>query len=228
MAQRNALLISVVITAFLLVMAGGVAARVSAIPVAAAAEAATATVAPTDVLPTAAPTIDAAAAIQSAANLRMLAYKDTIDAANAKLAEAYATQQKLTAQLAASHRASYQAAPTQAPAMPNYPITPDMATTIAVNAGYGGHMTRGPELVLFQGTVAYEVLFDSGVVYVDANTGAVLFNNAVVFAGSSASSAPSAPSAPPVAQAAPPTTGGGGGGGEGGGDDGGGHHRGGG
>ena len=37
-------------------------------------------------------------------------------------------------------------------------------------------MIREPELVLFEGKVAYEVGFTRGVVYVDANDGTVLFN----------------------------------------------------
>ncbi len=39
-------------------------------------------------------------------------------------------------------------------------------------------MIREPELVLFEGKVAYEVGLTRGVVYVDANDGTVLFNGA--------------------------------------------------
>jgi hypothetical protein len=39
-------------------------------------------------------------------------------------------------------------------------------------------MIRAPELVRFEGKVAYEIGFTRGVVYVDANTGAVLYNGA--------------------------------------------------
>src|SRR5581483_4051927 len=65
-----------------------------------------------------------------------------------------------------------------APAAPDYPITPDMAAAIALNVVPGGQLTRPPELVDFQGTVAYEVMLAQGAVYVDANTGQVLYNAA--------------------------------------------------
>jgi hypothetical protein len=64
------------------------------------------------------------------------------------------------------------------PPAPAYAVSPDMALTIATNVAPGAKLTRQPELVNFQGIVAYEVLFDRGAVYVDANSGQVLYNGA--------------------------------------------------
>jgi hypothetical protein len=58
-------------------------------------------------------------------------------------------------------------------------VSPDMARAIALAAAPGSVVLRDPELVLYQGAVAYEVALNSGAVYVDANSGAVLANTAV-------------------------------------------------
>ncbi|HEY4721292.1 MAG TPA: PepSY domain-containing protein, partial [Anaerolineae bacterium] len=68
-------------------------------------------------------------------------------------------------------------------------------------------LMRGPELVLYNGVVVYEVLFGRGAFYIDANTGQVLST------GGSGAKPPSSKPAPP-----PPS-----GGGEHGDDDDGGH-----
>ena len=57
-------------------------------------------------------------------------------------------------------------------------VSPERAATIALNAAAGTTLTRPPELVNFQGTIAYEVVLDRGMVYVDANTGQVIYNGA--------------------------------------------------
>ena len=57
-------------------------------------------------------------------------------------------------------------------------ITAAQATEIAQRAAPGAKLTRPPELVNFQGSVAYEVLLNQGTLYVDANSGSVLFNSA--------------------------------------------------
>ena len=57
-------------------------------------------------------------------------------------------------------------------------ITVAQATEIAQRAAPGAKLTRTPELVNFQGSVAYEVLLNQGTLYVDANSGSVLFNSA--------------------------------------------------
>ena len=55
-------------------------------------------------------------------------------------------------------------------------------------------MIRTPELVRFEGKVAYEVGFTRGVVYVDATSGAVLFNGTQGKGGGGQAAAQPAPS----------------------------------
>jgi uncharacterized membrane protein YkoI len=59
-----------------------------------------------------------------------------------------------------------------------YPISSDRAAYIALSAAPGSYLVKNPELVSFQGVVAYEVTLNSGQVYVDANNGQILFNGA--------------------------------------------------
>lgn len=54
------------------------------------------------------------------------------------------------------------------------PITSAQAVSIARDAVRGARLEQAPELVDFQGTVAYEVLLDRATVYVDATTGEVI------------------------------------------------------
>jgi hypothetical protein len=53
-------------------------------------------------------------------------------------------------------------------------ISGDRALVLAIKLVPGSIPTRDAELVNFQGTPAYEVVLNSGTVYVDAQTGAVL------------------------------------------------------
>ncbi len=57
-------------------------------------------------------------------------------------------------------------------------ISSDQAAQIALGLVPGAQLTTAPRLVNFQGAVAYEVALNQGNVYVDANTGQVLFNSA--------------------------------------------------
>jgi len=70
------------------------------------------------------------------------------------------------------------AAPAQAPApiVPTYKVSPEQATAIAQAAANNNPMTRGPELVSYEGQVAYEVMFAPGAIYIAANSGQILFN----------------------------------------------------
>jgi hypothetical protein len=56
-------------------------------------------------------------------------------------------------------------------------LAADQAARITANIVPNAKLVRTPELVDLQGTVAYEVVLAQGVVYIDANTGAVLFNS---------------------------------------------------
>ncbi|MBI5301660.1 MAG: hypothetical protein HY868_05955 [Chloroflexi bacterium] len=72
----------------------------------------------------------------------------------------------------------------QANAQPNAPVTssqaiqltPQQATTFAMNAAPRTRFTRAPELVLYNSALAYEFAYERGALYVDANTGAVMSN----------------------------------------------------
>ncbi len=180
MTQKTALLLSVVLTAFVLVTGGGIVARVSqsaTIPAAAAA-------APT-VAPTAAPTSDVTAQLQEIMQQREAQYRQLIDQANQRLADMNTQLAKAQAAQAAAARsaASAPAAAASASAQaaaPQVALSPEAARDIAIQAANFATMIRVPELVRFEGKVAYEVGFTRGAVYVDANTGAVLYNGTQV------------------------------------------------
>lgn len=70
-------------------------------------------------------------------------------------------------------------APIEPPA-PAYAISPDAAGAIALGSAPGSTLTRTPELVSFQRIAAYEVLLDRGAMYVDANSGQILYSGATV------------------------------------------------
>lgn len=53
-------------------------------------------------------------------------------------------------------------------------LTPEQATRIAQTTLPRTRLSRTPELVNYNGTVAYEVVLDRGTIYVDANSGTVL------------------------------------------------------
>src|SRR5947209_420341 len=60
----------------------------------------------------------------------------------------------------------------------NYPITSNDAANIALSSVPGSSLTQQPRLVNFNGTVAYEVQLNAGYVYVDAQSGQVIYNGA--------------------------------------------------
>lgn len=69
-------------------------------------------------------------------------------------------------------------------------LTAEQAAAIASSvAPDGATSTSTPELVNFQGTVAYEVVFGQGNVYVDAETGLVLYNGVTATQPAATSSA---------------------------------------
>ncbi len=77
-------------------------------------------------------------------------------------------------------------APINAPAgdsAPQAAFSPDVAAQIAMNAAPGTQLTKTPELVSFNGTVAYEVVLNQGTVYVDASSGKILSNSVPQVAG---------------------------------------------
>lgn len=95
-------------------------------------------------------------------------YKALIEQANQTIAEA---NQKIAA-LSANQAV---ADPTSTP----FPISADQASAIAAKAS-GETAVAIPELVNYSGAAAYSVKFADGLVYVDANTGSVLYNGVQV------------------------------------------------
>ena len=158
MKQRTALLLAAALTAFVLVLVGGVAAHVaqSAAPATAPATATTASD------PTADP------AVQDAIRQR----DAQIQQANERLQQAYEQLQQQPGQSQAAQVATADSETS------GYAVSPKMAAAIAFAAAPGTTLSRAPELVDFQGIAAYEVRLNRGLVYVDAGTGKVLYNGA--------------------------------------------------
>ncbi len=64
-------------------------------------------------------------------------------------------------------------------------VTPEQAIQIAEGAAaFGATYLGNPELVSFEGAVAYEVPYQEGNIYIAADTGEVLFNGTLVLAPS--------------------------------------------
>jgi hypothetical protein len=195
MTQRVAIILSAILTAFLLVVGGGVVARISSNPQPAEA-APVATLVPASV-PTGTPAPDINAQVEALIQERETQYRALIQQANDRLQAAY--DQQAAAQAAASQAAprtttaaARPAAPAAQPAAaPAVAVSADAAAGIAT-AVAGGNKTivRAPELVLFGGVIAYEVVFKHGSIYVDANSGQVLFNGTVHNGNQTASAPP--------------------------------------
>lgn len=176
MNQRTALLLSAGLTAFVLVVLGGLAATLLQPPAPAPAASDPAGTAPV----AAAPAMDPA---------REAAYQQALADAQAQLTEANRRLEEANAQLAAAAIPPTAVpppppAPADPPAAPTYPVSADVAGQIALIAAPGATLQAGPDLVLYQNTPAYEVPLDQGRVYVDATTGRVLYNGVAASAAS--------------------------------------------
>lgn len=112
---------------------------------------------------TASPTLDPQLLAQLQA--REATYQAMIDQANAQL-QATDPAASATSTLAPE------------PTATQYPVSPDLAIYLAQSAAPNSYLIRLPELVSFQGTVAYEVTFNTGKIYIDANSGQILYNGA--------------------------------------------------
>jgi uncharacterized membrane protein YkoI len=199
------LFLAATLSVFALVLVGGLATRLAAqAPAAPTPEAAIAAADPQAAQAGIDPT-----AVQALLNEREQSYQrlireanERLEQTNAQLEQSYQKQRSLAAQLdqayqqqaqparprvQAQPQAQAQPQPTAtlaAPLAPTYAVSPDLAVTLALSAAPGATLTRQPELVDFQGTAAYEVMLDRGAVYVDANTGQVLYNSAANVASS--------------------------------------------
>lgn len=106
---------------------------------------------------------------------REAAYNQLIEQANQKLDKANAELQAMQTQI---DQVNQQPALVKATASST--ITPEKASEIAQKVVESGQtVLKTPELVSFEGKAAYEVIFKKGSVYVDAQSGNVLFNATV-------------------------------------------------
>lgn len=155
MIQRSMLIISVVVTSFILVVTGALADRVinSQQP-------------GVGVQPEAVG-LDSPEVI-TILEEREAEYQALIDEANQKLAAAYETQEELASRLE-------QEAPTASQA--EYEISPELAVGLALSVAPSAKVSKRVELVMFQGMVAYEVILDRGAVYIGAENGWLLHNS---------------------------------------------------
>lgn len=169
MRQRTAMLVAMVLTAFMLVIAVGVATRLAVAPATTKAIESTplATVEPS---------------VQDAAEERAAAYQQALQTANARLEEANRqlqdAYQRLTAQAATNSVAAPGSAPAadDASALPvGTQISAEQAAAAALDYVGGGTVER-VSLEEEQGQLVYAVLFtDKSRVYVDPASGQVIY-----------------------------------------------------
>ena len=171
MKQHTLLGIAAALTAFVLVVIGALVGQVSQ----------TGAPTPTDtvIVPTAAPVSASVAldpTVEALIREREAAYQRALAEANRQLAAANQRVEEANRQIAqqTNQQQSAPAAQNPAPVQPTYPISTEQAQTIALSLANGATLTKPAELVRYQGTPAYEVIFDRGAVYVDAQSGAVI------------------------------------------------------
>jgi len=148
MSQKIMIALAASVTAFVLVIAGGIFTRVS--EAGAAAD----------------PTSAVDPSVAEVWNQREAAYRDLIDQANQRLQSVSAPG--LDSQTAAAGTQQAFAAK----------VSPDLAVYLALTSAPGARLKRAPELVSYLGTPAYEVSTTHGMVYVGAMNGAILYNGA--------------------------------------------------
>ena len=184
MKQHTLLRIAAALTAFVLVVIGALVGQMSQTGAPVAAD--------TVIVPTEAPVSAPVAldpTVEALIREREAAYQQALAEANRRLAEANRRLAEANRHLEAANRQiaqqtnQQQSAPAAqnpasaqnpAPAQPTYPISIEQAQAIASNLANGATLTKPAELVRYQGTPAYEVIFDRGAVYVDAQSGAVI------------------------------------------------------
>jgi uncharacterized membrane protein YkoI len=178
MSQRTTLGIAAAVTAFVLVLLGGLASQLSRAADPAPTIAATGALAP----PAAGvPALDPA--VEALIQEREAAYQTALAEANRRLEEANRQIAAANAQLAGTPAPEAPAAQ----AAPSYTISAEQAQQLALAVTPGGALARPAELVSYQGAPAYEVLLDRGTLYIDAQSGAVLANGAAPAPGGAVS-----------------------------------------
>lgn len=151
--KNKSLIVSIFVTVFLVVVAGGIATSVLA-----------------NNQPGNSAKINAADAVKTY-QAREAEYQALLAKANSQLELA---NQQLT-QLANSTYNNDSSSQSTSDLNSSYPVTKEMAMSIAFQTA-GDYPLSEPELVDYNGTVAYEVKFQNGNIYVDATTGQILFN----------------------------------------------------
>lgn len=152
MRHRTVLILSAGLTAFLLVVVGAVAALATQGASGAAAA------------PTA--TLDPAIEAQLAARERD--YQKALQEANTQLQAAYDKIEELQG-----------GTPTESAQTELYPISPELAVGLALNLSPGAKLLKWPDLVDFRGTAAYEIVLDSGPIYISATDAVLLYDGTV-------------------------------------------------
>jgi uncharacterized membrane protein YkoI len=149
MSQRTGLIIAVILTAFVLVIGGAIVGRITQ-PVKS---------------PAVTEAVQQSAAVQQLME-RESAYQDLARQANERLQQAY-TKLQVQSQAQATTIS------------PVYVFSAEQAADIALQMAPGAVLLGIPELVNFQGVMAYQVTLNAGIVYIDANSGQVLYNGIV-------------------------------------------------
>jgi uncharacterized membrane protein YkoI len=188
MYQRRSFILAAVFTAFILMVIGGLSIQMSQ---QSATAPATSGVSDSNTATDPAADLQNQIAAREAAYQQALAEANTrLQQANSQLSAAYARQQQLadqlsqTAQQLADLQQSQQAAQT-APdtsvqaASPSYNVSAEVATQLALAYVPNSTLQRIPQLVSFKGTPAYEVVLNQGNIYIDANSGQVLYDATV-------------------------------------------------
>lgn len=179
MTQRTMLIIAAGLTAFVLVLVGGLANRLSSgtamVPTATTASApAQATEGTLD------PTVEALIREREAA------YQQALAEANSRLEQANQQLAEMAQQTVPAAEQAVTTAPAVAPAVApvTYAVTPEQAQQLALERVPGATLIRTPEVVSYQGVAAYEVVLDQGTLYLDAQSAAVLADSTTTRAAS--------------------------------------------
>jgi uncharacterized membrane protein YkoI len=164
MKQKTILIVSIALTAFVLVTLGAV--------VNSALGKAAAEPAPVNSIE------DLPPEIQQTLQEREDAYNQLIEDANTQLQQVMSQNQTLQAQIDNQADTTFEAS-----VQDQNVISTDEALQIALDTVISSAVLDGePELVDFEGAVAYEVPFKQGNLYIDAATGEVLFNGTIALA----------------------------------------------
>ncbi len=112
---------------------------------------------------------------------REVEYQKLITQANQQLEKANADLQSMQSQMQTlNQQTTTTSTATSAPAAISVKVSTDEAAKLAQNAADPGQaLQKQPDLVRFEGKAAYEAVFEKGSIYIDAESGEVLFNGTV-------------------------------------------------